>query len=214
MCCRRALCASATSASSPTATALLSFPYAVACSAAQRKRQFRQLNRLRKRFTHSGTVHSAVQPCTSLSGSPPHNSCFAHHLNQNGPRHEALSISSGFARASARMQNPCLIRPRMLAHQLLQLPMVASLRSLAILSCPRAGRTYLSPHLRGTSVPDQTYSKCIAQHRGGFLQVAVSEAPRSEHAATHCCASGAPDTALGPVGTWIVRTDCLRRIRP
>src|SRR5579859_1314371 len=90
-CCRRVSSAYATSASSPTETALRSFPCAVACSATQRKRQLRQLNLLRKRFTHSGIAHSAVQPCTLSNGSPPHNSCFAHHLNQNGARHEALS---------------------------------------------------------------------------------------------------------------------------
>ncbi len=86
-------------------------PCAVASLAAQRKRQFRRLNRLRKRLTHSGTVHSAVQPCTLSNGSPPHNSCFAHHLNLYGAQHEPLSISSVFARASARMRIPCLICP-------------------------------------------------------------------------------------------------------
>ncbi len=110
-CCRQVSYASATSASSPTANALLSFPCAVASLAAQRKRQFRRLNRLRKRLTHSGTVHSAVQPCTLSNGSPPHNSCFAHHLNLYGAQHEPLSISSVFARASARMRIPCLICP-------------------------------------------------------------------------------------------------------
>jgi len=67
--------------SAAAATALLSFRYAFDCSASKRKRQRRQLNRLRKRFTPSGTARSAAVPCASSNGSPPHNCCFAHHLN-------------------------------------------------------------------------------------------------------------------------------------
>ena len=70
-------------------------------------------------------------------------------------------------------------------------------RSSAVPSNPKTDRPYLSPHLRGTSGPDQTYSKRVAFHEGGFLQVAVSEAPRSGHATAHRRVWGAPDSALG-----------------
>ena len=164
--------------SSPTGTALLCCRCAFDCSTAQRKTQRRQLNRLRNRLTHSGTARSATVLCTSSNGSPPPKSCFALHLNLTGAQHEAFSKSAAFARASARIRIPCLICPEMLAQLPLQLPILASLRSPAVLSNPQTRRPYLSSHLRGTSGPDQTYSKCIAFHGGGFLQVAVSEAPR------------------------------------
>ena len=105
ICCRRASCASATSDSSPTATALRSCRYASNCSAAQRRSLLRRHHRPPIRLIHSGTAQSAAQPCASSNGSPLRNSCFALHLNQNGTQHEDLSTSSAFARASARTQD-------------------------------------------------------------------------------------------------------------
>jgi hypothetical protein len=48
---------------------------------------------------------------------------------------------------------------------------------------------------------DQTDSKYIAFHEGGFLQVAVSEAPLGNHANAHGHVAGVPDTALRLIGT-------------
>ena len=178
-CCRPVSCASATSVSSPTATALRSCRYASNSSAAQRRSLLRRRHRPPIRLTHSGTARSAAQPCASSNGSPLRNSCFARHLNQTGARHEALSTSSASARASARTQTPCLIWPRRSGRQPLQ-------PSTARLIAPRRRSIPHSSHrstTRPSALPDpsaskQTHSKYIAFHEGGFLQVAVSEAPR------------------------------------
>ena len=81
----------------------------LASSAAQRRSLLRQHHRPPIRLMHSGTARSAAQPCASSNGSPPRNSCFVLHLNQNGTQHEDRSTSSASARASARTQPPCLI---------------------------------------------------------------------------------------------------------
>ena len=120
MYCRLASCAYATSDFSLTATAPHSCHSASNCSADQRKRQLRRLNRPSTRLTLFGTVRSAAEPCTSSNGFPQRNSCFALHLNQIGAPHEPLSTSTAFARASARKQLPCLIRPKLLCRQPLQ----------------------------------------------------------------------------------------------
>lgn len=177
ICCHPASCVSATSASSPTAAAPRCCRCAVSCWATQRERQLRRPNRLPKRPIHSGTARSAEAPCVSSNGYPPPNSSFAHHRNQTSAQHKASSISAALARASARTQIPCLICPKTLAQPLPQLPMVDLLRSFAVLSYPQTRRPNSPDNLRGTSVPEQTHSKCIAPHRGGFLQVVVSEAP-------------------------------------
>ena len=126
ICCRLASCASATSDSSPTATALLCCRCAFDYSAAQSTWLLRQHHRPPTRLTHSGAAQSAVEPCVSSNGSPPRNSCFAHHLNQTDAPHEAPSTSSASARASAHTRIPCLFRPRPLGCQPLQRPTKAS----------------------------------------------------------------------------------------
>jgi hypothetical protein len=93
-----------------------------------------------------------------------------------------------FARASAGTQALCLICPEMLAQLRPQLAVVVSWRSSAVQSRPQPRRPSLSEHLRGHFVPEQSHSKYIAPHRGGFLQVVVSEAPhpRSSDCASLC----------------------------
>src|SRR6266568_3165941 len=175
ICCRRASCASATSASSPTA--LRCCRCAGGCSADHCRTQLRRHQRPQIRIIHSGTAPSAVEPCASSNGSPPRNSCFALHLNQTGTPHEALSTSSTLARASAHTRIPCLFQPKPLGCQPLQRLHKASANQHAASSghsiigrCPT--RSVPDP-----SAPVQTDSKYIAFHEGGFLQVAVSEAP-------------------------------------
>jgi hypothetical protein len=92
--------------------------------------------------------------------------------------HEALSISSAVARASARMQIPCLIRPKPLACHFLQPPHQASATHRAAPSRLQDIAPYPTQSVPDPSAPAQTDSKYIAFHEGGFLQVAVSEAPR------------------------------------
>jgi hypothetical protein len=117
---RQASCASATSGSSPTATALRCCRCARNCSADHRKTQPRRHQRPPIRPTPSGTARSAAEPCTSSNGSPPPNSCSARRLNQTGAQHETLSTSSALAPASARSQVTCLICPGLLARLSLQ----------------------------------------------------------------------------------------------
>src|ERR1035441_6399791 len=127
-CCRRGSCVSATSASSPTATALRCCRSASNCWEAQRRQLLRRLHRPPTRLTHSGTVRSAAEPCASSNGSPRPNSCCAHHRNQTGALHEPLFPSPAFARASARTQIPCPNRPKRLHHWLFQPPHHAAVR--------------------------------------------------------------------------------------
>ena len=177
ICCHPASCAFATSDSLPTATALLCCRCAFDSSATQRARLRRQYHHPPSRLTHSGTVQSAGEPCTSSNGSPPPNSCFARRLNQTGALHEALSTSSASARAPALTRIPCLFRPKPLACQPLQRPENASASQHAAPSAPSVIRHYPTQSVPDLSAPVQTDSKYIGFPEGGFLQVAVSEAP-------------------------------------
>src|ERR1019366_2395135 len=120
ICCHLASYASATSASSPTATAPRCCRCAGGCSADHCKAQPHPHLRPPIRPTRSGTAPSAVEPCASSNGFPLPNSCCARHLSQTGTQHEDLSTSSAFARASAHTRIPCLFRPRHLGCQPLQ----------------------------------------------------------------------------------------------
>src|ERR1017187_3554558 len=101
----------------------------------------------------------------------------ARHLNQNGTQHEYLSASSASARASARSQITCLIRPKPLVEQSLQPSHPASTSHCAALSRLQADGSYPTQSVADHPPTAQTDSKYIAFHNGGFLQVAVSEAP-------------------------------------
>ena len=177
ICCHPASCASATSDSLPTATALLCCRCAFDSSATQRRWLLRQHHHPPFRLTQSGTAQSAVEPCTSSNGSPPRSSCFVRHLNQTDPLHEALSTSSTSARASAHTRIPCLFRPKPLGCQPLQRPHNASASQHAAPSGPSAVRRCPTHSVPDPSAPVQTDSKYIGFPVGGFLQVAVSEAP-------------------------------------
>ena len=196
ICCRPASCASATSDSSPTATALLFCRCACDCSADHRKTQPRRHHPPPIRPTHSGTAQSAAEPCASPNGSLLRNYCFARRRNQTGALHETLSTSSALTRASARSRILCLICPRLLGCISLEPPTDTSFRCSTAPSHRQSGTSHPTRLAPDPSAPVQTDSKCIAFHVGGFLQVAVSEAPLQDHAAAHCRARGAPDTAL------------------
>src|ERR1017187_10056857 len=75
ICCHLALYASATSASSPTATAPRCCRCAGGCSADHCKTQLRRQQRPQIRIIHPGIAPSAVGPCASSNGSPLRNSC-------------------------------------------------------------------------------------------------------------------------------------------
>ena len=190
MYCRPASCASATSDSLPTATALLCCRSAFDSSATQRRWLLRPHHHPPIRPTQSGTAQSAVEPCTSSNGSPPRNSCFARHLNQIDALHEALSTSSTSARVSAHTRIPCLFRPKPLGCQPLQLPHKASASQYAAPSGPSVIRRCPTQSVPDPSAPVQTDAKYIGFPVGGFLQVAVSEAPPLNRAPAHCSVTG------------------------
>jgi hypothetical protein len=148
-----------------------------------------------------GTVQSAVATCTSLNGSPPHNSCFALHLNRNRALHEPLSTSSAFARAMARTQIPCLIRPETLCQLFLpRLPNAAE-RCFTAPSEPQSRSSYPSQRLRESWTPAQPHSKDIGTAGAASFKSLYPKRPARNHPTANSCEWGAPDTALRLVVT-------------
>jgi hypothetical protein len=201
MCCRPPSCASATSDSSPTDDVPLCCRSASICSEALGRQPIRRHRRLLTTLIHSGTVHYAVAPCTWSNVSPPRNSCFALHLNQTGAQHETLFPSSPAERAPARMQIPCLISTEMPAQLSVEYTPDPLRSRFTAPSHLQSATSCLSPLLPQISAPDQTDSKYIGFHEGGFLQVAVSEAPSLTAIIRPLLRGGAPDTALRHLGT-------------
>ena len=189
ICCRPASCAFVTSDSSPTATALRCCHSAGDCSADHCKTQLSRHHRLQISLSHSGTAQPAVEPCTSSNGSPLRNYCFAHHLNPKSTQHEYPSASPATARASARTRSPCLICPRLLDCLSLRTSTHTSLQLFTAPSHRQSGTSYPTALVPDPSAPARTHSKYITFHEGGFLQVAVSEAP-SQACATDTVAWG------------------------
>jgi len=78
------------------------------------------------------------------------------------------------------MRIPCLFRPKHLACQSLKTPHQASASHRTAPSGLQAIGPCPTQSLPDPSAPAQTDAKYIGFHEGGFLQVAVSEAPRLE----------------------------------
>jgi hypothetical protein len=76
-----------------------------------------------------------------------------------------------------------------------------SVRRFSARSSPANGRSCPSQRVPKYSGPDRINSNPIDISGGGFLQVAVSEAPARDHAPATGCAAGAPDTALRHSGS-------------
>src|SRR6266852_9857998 len=174
-CCRAVLCASATSDFLLTGGEQNSFHSVLGCSSNPIRQQRAPLRR-RCPFTRCGNVHFAAEPCKLSSASPPRNFSSDLRLISAGAPHESASPASNLARASARTLVLCLAFLRMQYGYAL-----GTLRC----SAPRA-----------FSLPTATETKALSQQRhtsqrsrrahpdtnpivppGGFLQVAVSEAP-------------------------------------
>jgi hypothetical protein len=189
-CCRPVSSASATSASSPTATVLHSCRSASNCWAAQRRQLLQRLHRPPTRFTPSGTVRSAAAPSASSNGSPPPNSCYAHHPNQTGALHEPLFPSSASARAPARTQIPCLNWQKLLCRRSFQPPPDTSVRRFQTQFTHQSGRSYPLQRVHALTRHAHPHSKYIAFPVGGFLQVAVSEAPLPKRIRTRTVGCG------------------------
>jgi len=200
-CCRPASSASATSDSSPTGTALRSCRSASNSSAHQRSSLLQLHHPPPKTLTHSGPALFAEEPCTSSNDSPLRNSCSAPHQNQNDVLHEPISASSPSTRASARTQISCLKRSKALCQLSLQRPPKASVRPKVAPSGPWSLKSNPSKRVNTLTGRTRPHSKYIGFPGGGFLQVAVSEAPCQRPSKLKLCRGGAPDTALRHIGT-------------
>jgi hypothetical protein len=139
-------------------------------------------NRPPIRLTQAGTARSAAESCTSSNGSPLRNYCFARRLNPKSKQLEYPPASPATARASARTRSPCLICPRLLDCLSLWTSTHTSLERFTAPSHRQSSTSYPTDLVPDSSAPAQTDSKYIAFHEGGFLQVAVSEAPSQGYA--------------------------------
>ena len=201
-CCRPVSCASATSGSSPTATALRACLCAFGFSAAQRRWLLRQHHRPSIGLTRSGTARSAAQPCASSNGSPLRNSCFALHLNQISAQHEDLSTPSASARASARLRILCPNDPGLRGTLS---PELANDTLLCYFTAPshhQSGKFHSAQSVPDPSAPAQAHSKYIG-FRGGRLPSSrcIRSAPSESMQLRTVAWRGAPDTALRLHGT-------------
>src|ERR1019366_2896193 len=146
--------------------------------------------------TRSGTVQSAAEPCALSNGSPRLNSSFAHHRNQTGALHESQSTASALARALARTQIPCLNWPGLVRYRSLHLPHDPSVRRFPTQFIHPSGSSYPLQRVHALTKHIRPHSKYIGFPVGGFLQVAVSEAPSQSACKLELLRAGAPDTAL------------------
>ena len=80
--------------------------------------------------------------------------------------------------------------PELLCPQSLQPRLTPQLAASPLHPAIKPAASYPTQSLPDPSAPAQPHSKYIAFHEGGFLQVAVSEAPPSEHATAHRCVAG------------------------
>jgi hypothetical protein len=115
----------------------------------------------------------------SSSGSPRRNSSSDLHLIPAGAQHESTFPASHLPRAPAPTPALCLIWPRRHYPSSLRPLPANSVRLVSLRSRPTTATHRRQQHLHGPSLPAQPHTKPIdhAQWRGGFLQVAVSEAP-------------------------------------
>ena len=120
----------------------------------------------------------------SSNDSPPRNSRSA--LHRNGALHEPLFASSISARSSARTQIPCLICPRVFCQLSFQRPPNAPMQPFAAPSGLKNLTSSPSKPVLSLSERAQPHSKYIGFPEGGFLQVAVSEAPLRDHQNSRC----------------------------
>src|SRR5713101_7699282 len=198
-CCRAASCASATLASSPIGNGLRYCHSAFGCSSHPISQQ-QTPPRPRCPFTRCGNVRFAAEPCVLSSASPPPNSSSDLRLISAGAPHESTSPASNLARASARTLVLCLPFLRTQFGGALQTLPRAGLRPFSL---PPATETEAhrqqDPHRKRQRPPHRETNPIVP--RGGFLQVAVSEAPLHSVSTPSSSLGGASDTALRLVGT-------------
>ena len=114
--CRAALCAFATSDSSPT-DAERNFFRLVSDCYAQTRLQPCRLHHPQPRNTPIGTVLSVAESCKLWNAFPQPHSFSDLHLPQAGAQHEVTSSTQNLARATAPMPVVCLVRIKSPFHQ-------------------------------------------------------------------------------------------------
>src|SRR6202167_872507 len=194
-CSHAASCASATSDFSLTAGERSFFHSVSDCSSRPFSQQQTPPRRPRSPLTHHGTVRSAAEPCRLSSASPPRNYSSDLRLIPAGARHESTSPPSNRARTSARTLVLCLAFLRMQYGCALQpLPCTAP-RPFSLRPATETQELSLQPQTSKRSRPAHPDTNPIVP-RGGFLQVAVSEAPLNTVSTPNSSLVGASDTAL------------------
>jgi|ERR1700678_1079120 len=175
-CCHAALCASATSDFSLTAGEQSFFHSVSDCSSRPISQQQTPPCRPRSPLTQHGPVRSAAEPCRLSSASPPRNFSSDLRLISAGAPHESSSPASHLARASARTLVLCLAFLRVQHGCALATLRHAGARPFSL---PRATETKAhrqqAPPRKRQRPPHRETNPIVP--RGGFLQVAVSEAP-------------------------------------
>jgi hypothetical protein len=173
---RAVSCASATSASSLTDGERSFFHFVSVFSSTQINTQHAPPCRPRSPHTRCGTVRSAGESCMLSSGSPPRNSSSDLRLILVGAQHESTSPASLLPRASARTLVLCLIFLRMHYCCAIQTLRCAAPRPFCLRPPTETEAHRQQPQPRKRSEPAHPHTNPIVP-RGGFLQVAVSEAP-------------------------------------
>ena len=161
-CCRGASCASATSASSPIAGALLFCRSAFALAPALRHRSATGRFAARRQPHARGTVPDVAGPCRSSNDSPALNSCSDPHLVAAGAQHEPISPIANHPRAPAPIRPLCLICARNASFLFSSAPHRNSLTSLlfAIARCLSIAPP--QPQSRSSLPPAQANTNPIA----------------------------------------------------
>jgi hypothetical protein len=166
-----------------------------ACSHIQRNRQRARHRRPRSPLIRYASAPSVVEPCMSSSDSPAHNSSYDLRLIPVGAQHEVTSPASNHLRVPARTAPLCLVSFRTRS-----VPSVQALRcTTSPLLCPGISADTTTHQSQGCSrngsEPAQAHTNPIVPE-GGFLQVAVSEAPVDSATEASSSLVGASDTAL------------------
>jgi hypothetical protein len=200
-CCRAALCVFATSAFSPTGGERSFFHSVPDCSSHPIGQQ-QTPHHPRCPFVRCGNVRFAAESCKWSNASPPRSCSSDPRLISAGAPHESTSPASNFARASARTLVLCLA--------FLKMQYGCTLGTLRC-TTPPAFSLPTATETQALSQQRHTSQRSKRAHpdtnpivpRGGFLQVAVSEAPFHSVSTPSSSLVGASDTALSgghPVG--------------
>src|SRR5208337_3884868 len=194
-CCRADLCVSATSAFLPTGDER-NFSHCVStCSSNQSSHQHAPFHRLPPPLPCYGLVPSAAESCALSSGFPLRNSSSGLRPIPDGAQHEFTSPASNLPRAPARTVPLCSLFPK-----------TRSCPSVQALQRTTPQRFCLRIPIDAADHPPHWYPRSrseLAQAHtnprgpeGGFLQVAVSEAPTDITCRDSPSLMGASDTAL------------------